>query len=203
VSKLLVGIVDYGAGNCSAVRAIVSRLGLRSRLIKAEADFEGLDLLVIPGVGAFPSAMSALLSMRLVEPIKMFASTGRPLMGVCLGMQLLADVSYEMGETDGLGLIPGEVVPIGNPRWHIGWNNLEWGAEGRLNTGTEDECVYFNHAFEYRSSDKYVKAIAIVDRPLVAVVRNKNVLGFQFHPEKSQITGRHIMSNAIKDLLGA
>jgi imidazole glycerol phosphate synthase glutamine amidotransferase subunit len=203
MSVNLVGLVDYGAGNCTSVRNTISRLHLRSRLVKSAEDFNGISVLLIPGVGAFPSAMKALRDLDLIEPIRDYAHQGRPVIGVCLGMQLLADASHELGYTRGLELIPGDVKPITNPEWHIGWNTLEVIQKDPLVEGSDGSCFYFNHSYEFDTPHEYVIGIARAGKPIVSMVRRRNVCGFQFHPEKSQHAGLHLMEKTIEGLIHA
>lgn len=204
MSKPTIGVLDYGAGNTTSVRNTISKLGFRSRLVDNPEGLANSSLLFIPGVGAFPSAMNALNGLGLVEPVKKFALSGKGVIGVCLGMQLLADVSYEQGCTKGLELIPGEVQAIIDPSWHIGWNALEVVEKTQSVVSVSDgDSFYFNHAYEFQAPKDYVAGVARVGRAVVSVVRKNNVYGFQFHPEKSQQAGLKLVKNAIEDLLNA
>jgi len=203
VSQVIVGLVDYGAGNCNSVRNTVSKLGYRSRLISNPEDFDDIGILLIPGVGAFSSAMKALSELELIEPIRKFAHQGRPVIGICLGMQLLADISYELGITRGLELIPGEVKAVSEPKWHIGWNALEVIKQDSIASESNGDSFYFNHSYEFMAPQEYIIGVARLGRPVVAMVRNKNICGFQFHPEKSQVAGMHLLGRAIEELINA
>jgi len=204
VSKATIGILDYGAGNTASVRNTISKLGFRSRLVNTIAGLNNSSLLLIPGVGAFPSAMNALNNLELVEPIKEFAHKGNGVIGVCLGMQLLADLSYEHGCTKGLELIPGEVRPIVEPSWHIGWNTLEVVEQQRsIVSDSDGDSFYFNHSYEFQAPVEYVAGVARLDRSVVSVVKKNNIYGFQFHPEKSQQAGLKLMKHTIEGLLNA
>lgn len=200
----IVGIVDYDAGNFASVRSTLIKIGYRTRLINTSKDFDGTDLLFLPGVGAFPHAMSALYKLDIVQGIKNWAYAGKPVIGICLGMQMLAEASHEHSYTLGLGLIPGEVTKLNEPEWHIGWNNLEAHNEsqGFLNDSM-GESFYFNHSYEFKAPDEYILALTRLERPIVAAVRRDNILGIQFHPEKSQEAGIKILTNSLKELLGA
>jgi imidazole glycerol-phosphate synthase subunit HisH len=204
VNKVIIGVLDYGAGNCASVRSSINIIGLRSKLVKTKEDFLGIDVLIIPGVGAFQSAMNSLITMRLVEPIRQFAHQGNPVIGICLGMQLLADVSYEHGCTRGLELIPGEVKQLSSyPGWHIGWNTLEIIQRDSSINDIEGDSFYFNHSFEFIAPTEYVTGIARAGRSIVAMVRKDNVCGFQFHPEKSQLAGVALIKKTIQEMLHA
>ena len=203
MKKLIIGILDYGAGNCNSVRNIVFTLGYRSRLISRPEDFVGIDLLLIPGVGAFPLAMKALNELGLITPIRESAHRGLPIIGICLGMQLLADASHELGITQGLELIPGEIKPIVEPKWHIGWNSLEVVQPDTISLLSDGDSFYFNHSYEFILPKEYIVGLSRVTRPVVAIVRKRNIVGFQFHPEKSQIAGMRLIDRAIKELVNA
>jgi len=203
VRRAIVGLLDYGAGNTASVKMAVSRLGFRSRLVNRAEDFTDIALLLIPGVGAFPYAMNALNELDLLIPVREYAHKGNPIVGVCLGMQLLADASYEQGYTRGLELIPGEVKPIVNPNWHIGWNTLEMVRHDKIFADSDSGSFYFNHAYEFKAPEEYVVAVSRVNRPLVSIVRKHNICGFQFHPEKSQNEGLRLLGCAIKGLVSA
>ena len=148
MSKPIIGIINYGAGNCASVKRLISKLGYRSRFVNKCDDFDNLAVLLIPGVGAFSAAMDRLTKMKLVKPIIDFAKTGKPLVGVCLGMQLLADSSEELGFTKGLGLIPGEVKAVSGMKWHIGWNTLYCNRKCSITSDSDREDFYFNHSYE-------------------------------------------------------
>ena len=158
-------IIDYGAGNLFSVQNALYHLGIENKISSKRDDIEAADRLILPGVGAFPDAMRKLKEAGLVDVIKRQAQL-KPLMGICLGMQMLLDKSYEFGETDGLGLIPGTVelmTPAGGlPIPHIGWN-------------------------------EYIAAYCGYGMKVPALVQNGNVYGCQFHPEKSGETGLEIL----------
>ncbi len=204
--RSIIGIIDYGAGNCASVRSALSKLGYRTRLVNSQADFNGIDAIVLPGVGAFSTAMTALHDLQLVTLIRSWAYDGRPILGICLGMQMLAEASYEHTYTAGLELIPGKVVQLDNPKWHIGWNSLESHDNESNNHFLLDyigSSFYFNHSFEFQAPSEYIVSITRMERPIVAIVRRDNICGIQFHPEKSQISGMKILKNTIKELLHA
>jgi glutamine amidotransferase len=195
--KNIIGILDYGAGNCASVKNTINKLGFRTRLVKEIDDFNELNLLLIPGVGAFPSAMEAINKLKLVDAIHDYAKSGRPIIGVCLGMQLLADCSHELGFTQGLGLIPGVVQPLMETDWHIGWNNLEVINEVSTFRQLNGSCYYFNHSFEFKAANEYVVGIVRNNQPVVAMVKKNNICGLQFHPEKSQNDGLQLLKELI------
>ena len=199
--RLTVGIVDYGVGNHTSVLRCVRQLGFRAWISPQLDQLDQADVLLLPGVGAFPTAMERLHATGLVGYLQRAAQVGRPLIGICLGMQLLAESSTELGFTPGLGLIPGAVEAIGEPRWHIGWNSLEV-AEGQpLLHASDGEVMYFNHSYAFRGPEAFVAArsrVHMASRPLVAAIQRGSVWGLQFHPEKSQSPGLELLERLIR-----
>ena len=195
------GIVDYGIGNHASVLRSVRQLGFRVR-ISAQADqLDHADVLLLPGVGAFPTAMERLHATGLVDYLQHAAQRGRPLIGICLGMQLLAESSTELGFTLGLGLIPGAVQAISEPSWHIGWNSLEVAANQPLLHTSDGEVMYFNHSYSYQGPEAFVAAWTRVhegSKPMVAAIQRGSVWGLQFHPEKSQRPGLELLERLIR-----
>ena len=201
--KPIIGIVDYGAGNCASVRSTLTSIGYRTRLVNTIEDFSDIDLIILPGVGAFSTAMTSLHSMGLVLAIKRWANEGKPIIGICLGMQLLSEASYEHQYTRGLELIPGEVVKLTEPNWHIGWNYLEEKNGCDFISDSIGSSFYFNHSFEFQSPQEYVISIARLSKSITAIVKRDNIMGIQFHPEKSQLAGRRILQKSMEALLNA
>lgn len=199
----IIGLVDYGAGNYASVKRLISKLGYRSQLVNKEKDLETVNILFVPGVGAFPSAMKALTSMKLVNPIQDFANRGKPLVGVCLGMQLLADSSEELVYTKGLGLIPGEVKAMSGIECHIGWNSLECTRECSITSESDGKSFYYNHSYEFQAPQQYIYGIAYAERPIISVVKKENIFGMQFHPEISQISGFKLIRRVLKEFSDA
>jgi len=200
-TRLTVGIVDYGVGNHTSVLRCVRRLGFRARVSHQSQELDEADVLLLPGVGAFPTAMERLHHSGLASYLQRAAQLGRPLIGICLGMQLLAESSTELGFTQGLGLIPGAVEAIGQPRWHIGWNGLEVPPERALLHGSDGDVMYFNHSYVYRGPEEFVAARFRVQdgsQALVAAIQRGSVLGLQFHPEKSQRPGLELLERVIR-----
>lgn len=199
--RLTVGIVDYGVGNHNSVLRCVRQLGMRARISSQADQLDQADVLLLPGVGAFPIAMERLHASGLVGYLQRAAQQGRALIGICLGMQLLTESSTEHGFTPGLGLIPGPVQAIGEPRWHIGWNSLQV-AEGQpLLQSSDGEVMYFNHSYVYRGPDAFVAARSRVregSAPLVTAIQRGSVWGLQFHPEKSQQAGLELLDRLIR-----
>lgn len=197
----MVAIVDYGVGNLFSLASSFRSIGAEVVVSGDKEVLEKADRIVLPGVGAFGDAADKLFSSGLAEVVIEQAKKGKPLLGICLGMQLLFDKSLEYGEHKGLSLISGEVRPIEEvipsdlkiP--HIGWNALEFGRVKHklfkyLNEG---DCVYFVHSFYGANCKKSVIATAEYGANLTAAVANKNVMGCQFHPEKSGKVGLNIL----------
>ena len=200
MSRITVGLVDYGVGNHGSIRCTLHALGFRCRVSSEIKALAQTDLLLLPGVGAFPSAMAELWKRGLVEYLQQEARDQRPILGICLGMQLLTDASQEHRLTAGLGLIPGEVVPLGNPRWHIGWNTLEIVRDDPLLRSSDGRAFYFNHSFGFDGAAEYQICVARHERVFPVVIRRGKVLGLQFHPEKSQRAGRELLRDVIDGL---
>ncbi len=195
-----VGIVDYGMGNHASVKHTLNQLGFRVRVGHTPDILDSVDLMVLPGVGAFSSAMHQIAERGLHVYLKDQVRRQRPLIGICLGMQLLATVGHEHGYTAGLDLIPGEVKALGQSQWHIGWNNIECLGADPLLLPSDGDAFYFNHSYVFESAAEYVTAIVRHERPVTAVVRRGSVVGVQFHPEKSQAAGQLLLKNLIEGL---
>lgn len=195
---MMIAIVDYGAGNIFSVKNAMDYLGLPAELTSKADDIRNADGIILPGVGAFPWAMSMLTKSGLVEVIKEEA-VKKPFLGICLGMQLIFSKGYEFEETDGLGLIDGQVrlmTPEGLSIPHIGWNRLEKNRECALLNGLgDDEYVYFVHSYAAECADEDVAAYCEYGSRVTALVNRGTVYGAQFHPEKSGKTGLKILSN--------
>ena len=195
----MIAIIDYGAGNIFSVKNALDYLGLESRLTADSAELEAADGLILPGVGAFPWAVKKLNESGLVDTIKAQAKV-KPFMGICLGMQLLFDKSYEFEECEGLGLVKGYVDKIPDTGLvipHMGWNKLEYVNDCPLFEGLgEEEYVYFVHSYKAFCEDSELCAYVEYGGKVPAVVSDgKYVFGCQFHPEKSGKTGLKILEN--------
>ena len=193
----MIAIIDYGAGNLFSVKNALDFLGLENKITKDPADLRAADRLILPGVGAFADAMRMLNESGLVDVIREEVQK-KPLLGICLGMQMLFEKGYEFGETDGLGLIKGCVKlmePDGNLAIpHIGWNELEKNEECPLLAKCgEGEYVYFVHSYAAECDSKNVAAYCDYGMKVPALVFEGNVYGAQFHPEKSGDTGLNIL----------
>lgn len=203
MSYTTIGIIDYGMGNHASVAHSLRDLGFRVR-VSSEIDIlDDTDVLLLPGVGAFPSAMQALHQHNLVVYLQEQAREQRPILGICLGMQLLASASYEHEYTVGLDLIPGEIIAFADRGWHIGWNTLECIRQDPWVQPSDGQAFYFNHSFHYQGPTEYQLATARYPSAFAAVIRRGSVVGLQFHPEKSQGAGKVLLKNLITGLVRA
>ncbi len=199
----MIAIIDYGVGNLFSLKSSFAAIGVDTVVTGDPAIIRGAEKLVLPGVGAFGDAAALLRRNGLDKLVKEEASGGKPLLGICLGMQLLFDYSLEYGRHEGLGLIPGSVRPIGDyiPRGykipHIGWNALHFPAGKPVNPLfryiREGDCVYFVHSFCGAECQDSVIASAEYGTELTAAAAHENVYGVQFHPEKSGGVGLNIL----------
>lgn len=191
-------IIDYGAGNLFSVKNALNYIGAESVITKDPAVLESAERIILPGVGAFADAMKKLGETGLIGTIKEQAKK-KPLLGICLGMQMLFDKSFEFGETDGLGLIPGTVelmTPPGLAIPQIGWNRLIYNEKCALLDGLgEEPYVYFVHSYAAVCGSGNVAAYTDYGSNVPACVFSGNVYGCQFHPEKSGETGLQILRN--------
>ena len=195
----MISIIDYGAGNIFSVKNALDYLGLKSKLTRDKNDIENADAIILPGVGAFPSAMNMLGSTGLIDTIKEMVKQ-KPFLRICLGMQMIFEKGYDFGECDGLGLIKGKVDKVIAPGLnipHMGWNKLEKLNDCPLLNGlSDDEYVYFVHSYQAYCDDKNISAYCeYADRIPALVYDGGNVYGAQFHPEKSGSVGLQILKN--------
>lgn len=200
MTRRTIGILDYGVGNLASVWRTLHALDYRCRVSRAPDVLDETDLLLLPGVGAYPTAMDALHRHDLAHYLQNKAREGKPIVGICLGMQLLADMSTEHRVTAGLGLIPGEVTQMEGGRWHIGWNSIEVVADDPLLKPSDGQSVYFNHSFILKVPAEYQVGVSRLDESFTVAVRRGNIIGLQFHPEKSQMAGRQLLRNVIDGL---
>lgn len=208
-----VAVIDYGLGNLHSVARAIEQVGGQVRFVDSRAGIEGAQRLILPGVGAFAAGMAGLQDRHLVDAIRRYADSGRPLMGICLGMQMLLERSHEFGVHEGLGIIPGSVVKVQPLERadirakipHVGWGGLLPSRAGAWQgTAFENvksgESAYFVHSYmaspahsEHRLADIVYGGVDIC-----AAVRRDAVIGCQFHPEKSGPTGLKILKSFVE-----
>ena len=197
----MIAIIDYGVGNLFSLKSSFAAIGAEAVVTADPAVIRNADRIILPGVGAFADAAAKLRASGLDQVLREEAQKGKKIMGICLGMQMLFEKSYEYGEHEGLGLIPGRVVPMegyipeGLKIPHIGWNPLILKGEQKhplLRYVNEGDCVYFVHSYFATDTDAVI-ATAEYGRELTAAVAHGNVMGCQFHPEKSGTVGLSIL----------
>jgi glutamine amidotransferase len=203
----MIGIIDYGMGNLMSVQKAFAYLGIDALVTDKPEIVAGCDKIVLPGVGAFGDAMASLRETGLCDAILESANAGKPLLGICLGMQLLFDKSYEGGEYAGLALLPGEITRLDAKNAaqqifgrgalkipHMGWNSLDIKISAPLFTGINNTYVYFDHAYcladdSTKVSGDIIAATCEYGITFTAAARRDNIFALQFHPEKSGATG--------------
>jgi len=202
----MIGIIDYGMGNLRSVQKAFERFGADARIITTAQEICQADKVVLPGVGAFADAIAHLRERGLVDPILRTIDSGKPFLGICLGLQMLFDVSYEDGQYKGLGVIPGQVVRFdwtNNPQAahlkipHMGWNQIFWDRPCPLLAGlSSGEWFYFVHSYYVVPDDPSVLCGRCeYGTKFAAMIWKDNIMAVQFHPEKSQRAGLKIIEN--------
>ena len=193
----MIGVIDYGAGNLKSVTKALDYLGFDNKIIAEPAELERADAMILPGVGAFPKCMAALRKNGMDREI-LRQTAKKPLLGICLGMQMLLDSSTEIAFSTGLGLIPGTVEKIDTNLKlpHIGWNSLRVERDNPLTAGLKDgDYVYFVHSFCAHVAPEHLALTTDYGTTVTAMVAKDNVFGCQFHPEKSGDVGMTILKN--------
>ncbi|GAX04242.1 imidazole glycerol phosphate synthase, glutamine amidotransferase subunit [Secundilactobacillus pentosiphilus] len=200
----MIAIIDYDTGNTRNVKKAMDFLAIPNTLSADPDVILKADGLILPGVGAFGKAVEALKARELIPVLKDAAQSGMPILGICLGMQLLFDRSFEFGETAGLGLIPGEVVAIpenlGVKVPHMGWDQNQVTQSDPIADGFDQQATYFVHSYYVKTKPQYVLAESDYGIKMPSIVRNQNVIGMQFHPEKSGRIGLNGLA-AFKELV--
>lgn len=196
----MIAIIDYGVGNLFSLKSSLKEIGAEAVVTSDEKVIAAADRIILPGVGAFEDAARKLRESGMAEVVKREAASGKPMLGICLGMQLMFDKSYEYGEHEGLGLIHGsvrpiaDVIPSGYKIPHIGWNSLKFTRETPLfKYISEGDYVYFVHSFYAAECEESTLATTEYGADLTAAAANGNVYGCQFHPEKSGTIGLNIL----------
>ncbi len=200
--KRSVTVIDSGICNLGSITCALRRVGAEVEVTSEPDALNRAQKLILPGVGSFPAAMEALQGRGLVPALKAFVASGRPLLGICLGMQLLLEEGEEFGLTQGLSLIPGRVrmFRAGNLRVpHMGWNQVAGKRPDPLLEGIDGRYFYFVHSYLCQPSDPQdVLAVTEYGETFASVVRRRNVWGIQSHPEKSQQAGQKLLSNFLE-----
>ena len=194
----MVGIIDYGVGNLFSLCSSFKAIGAEAFVSGDQEELAKADRLVLPGVGAFEDAANKLRASGLDSFVREQAVAGKPLLGICLGMQMLFEKSFEYGEHEGLGLLKGRVVPMAGrideslkiP--HMGWNRLDVNR-GRILKDVDGAFVYFVHSYYAEGCEESLAAVAEYSIPITAAVEQGNIFGCQFHPEKSGNVGLSIL----------
>lgn len=201
----MLAVIDYGAGNLRSVVHALHHLGIKDmRLVHEPADLEGAHQIILPGVGAFGAGMEQLRKQGIIEPLKQTINSGVPYLGICLGMQFLFERSDEMGDHEGLGLLPGTVTrfpaDLGLKVPHMGWNELRYERSSPLLDGVPAESyAYFVHSYYCVPADASDLLITCdYGMTFAAGVQHDNIFAVQFHPEKSQTIGLNLLSNFLK-----
>lgn len=196
----MIGVIDYGAGNLNSVLKALEKIGIENFLIRKKEDFSKAKKLILPGVGSFKDAMTYLKKIDFIEPLKEeVLQIKKPILGICLGMQLFLEKGYEGGICNGLGFLEGEVVEFERTNLkipHMGWNDLEILKQEPLYKGISSlNNFYFVHSFYVKCDEKFISAKAHYGHKFTASIQKDNIFGVQFHPEKSQILGLRLLEN--------
>lgn len=194
-----IAILDYGMGNLRSVEKALEHVGVTAKISSDAEEVRAADGVILPGVGAFPRAMERIRDLRLDELIDERREAGVPILGICLGLQLLFDSTTELGGAEGLGLLEGPVDGLDAPGLkvpHIGWSPVRWERESRLAEGIDSETpFYFVHSFAPRPSGGELLGTAEYGARFACAAERDNVFGVQFHPEKSSAAGLRLLSN--------
>jgi imidazole glycerol-phosphate synthase subunit HisH len=194
-----IAILDYGVGNLRSVEKALEHIGAVAAITRNPDEVRASDGVILPGVGVFPSAMERIRDVGLDELIRERRGAGTPILGICLGLQLLFDSTTELGGAAGLGLLSGEVAELDAPGLkipHIGWSPVRWEKESRLAEGIETETpFYLVHSFAPRPDAEDLLGSAAYGARFACAVERDNVFGVQFHPEKSSTAGLRLLAN--------
>ncbi|WP_234126469.1 imidazole glycerol phosphate synthase subunit HisH [Campylobacter sp. TTU_617] len=200
----MIGVIDYKAGNLNSVLKALDKIGMSNFLIQEKTDFQKAKKLILPGVGSFKEAMNSLKELDFISVLKEEVLTHKkPILGICLGMQLLLEKGYEGGICNGLGFIEGEVIPFNEnlnlkiP--HIGWNDIEILKQVPLYQGISNKSdFYFVHSFYVNCKEEFISAKCDYGIQFCTSLQKNNIYGVQFHPEKSQNLGLKLLENFLK-----
>lgn len=195
----MIAIVDYGMGNVASVTTAFQKLGYEIEITDSVERLKKASHIILPGVGSFKAAVEEIETRGLMQPLRELAKE-KPFIGICLGMQLLFEKGYENGLTEGLRLIPGTVERIETSFIlpHIGWNQLQIENQNEAFAKLQDKHVYFVHSYQATTQQKYLVATTNYGARVPAMVRDRNVFGIQFHPEKSGEVGVELLKIVMK-----
>ena len=202
MKKITIGIIDYGAGNISRLKTLLASLGFKAFISSKVQVLDSADVLLLPGVGAFPQAMYNLKSSELDSFVIDKARSMTPILGICLGMQLLCAMSDEIQLTSGLNLLPAKVKLLRSDKSNIGWSKLFSTKANIYLNDFNGEYFYFNHSYEYIGPSEYIQAFCLSPcsaHEIAAVIKKDSLVGIQFHPEKSQQAGLNLLKQTIHD----
>ena len=206
MSKKIV-IIDYKMGNTLSVSNALEKLGYKAIVSSSHKDINSADALILPGVGAFKEAMENIINNNLLDVLNdNVLNKKKPIFGICLGMQIMANSGQEMGYTRGLGWIDAEVEKITIPNVrvpHVGWNSIEVMKKEPLFINIDsDTHFYFDHSFHFICDEKYISSITLYKKPITASIQKENIFATQFHPEKSQTMGLKLIRNFLNYIEG-
>ena len=194
----MIAIIDYGMGNLKNVYKALISIGVEAVITSEIEVIKACDKVILPGVGAFKEAIATLHRTGLKEIIEESVTSGKPLLGICLGMQLLFETSYENGRYEGLGLLPGEIIKLDVPFKvpHMGWNRLEIVKEAPIFEGISNGAyTYFVHSYHMEGPEEIISAYTTYGKKIGIGVQKDNIYGLQFHPEKSGEVGVKMLKN--------
>ena len=195
-----VGIVDYGVGNVHSLSKSIRIAGFRPEISSSRELLSKSDIILLPGVGSFSFAIDNLKKSGLNSFIIKQSKINKPIIGICLGMQLLCSNSSEGGLNKGLGIIPGKIKRMRNSKFHIGWNSIQLRNKNHFLKRFNNHEFFFNHGYRYEGDEKYVIAKTEFGKIFPTIIKKDNTIGFQFHPEKSQKAGIQLLRKTIKSI---
>jgi glutamine amidotransferase len=198
----VVGIIDYNVGNLASVYNACHLADAKASLVKDPEELKNYDRIILPGVGAFGDAMEHLRQTNMLDAVKQYASSGKPMLGICLGMQLLLESSEEFGIHEGIGLIPGKIIHFEKEKMdmenhkipHMGWNKI-FNKNNPIFDGLTNPYLYFVHSYHAQTEEKYTIGTTHYGYDFASAINKDNIFGFQPHPEKSHDNGLQILKN--------